>query len=211
MLKLLFIFNLGMARFTQQSNGTIISSFKYNYLQGDYMLIELLRKRRSIRQFDNRPVEQEKIEQLVEAVLRSPSSRGLNPWEFIIVTDRDKITALAEAKPHGSTFLKQAPLAIVVCADPEKSDVWVEDCSIAALLAHLAAADLDLGSCWIQIRKRDHSDGVSSEHYVKQCLHIPEKMAVEAIVAIGYGKDEKTGHERSSLLDEKVHFNTMSS
>ncbi len=174
------------------------------------MFIDLLRKRRSIRHFDNRQIEQEKIDILVEAMLRSPSSRGLNPWEFVIVTDKDKIAALAQSKPHGASFMKDAPLAIVICADPEKCDVWVEDCSIATLLVHLTATDLDLGSCWIQIRKREHDETKSSEQYVKECLAIPEKMVVEAIVAIGYPKMTKEGHDRSSLLDARVHYNTMS-
>lgn len=174
------------------------------------MLIDLLRKRRSIRHFEKRQIEQEKIDLLVEAMLRSPSSRGLNPWEFIIVSEEDKIAALAQSKPHGATFLKDAPLAVVVCADPEKCDVWVEDCSIATLLVHLAATDLDLGSCWIQVRKRDHDAEKSSEQYVKECLDIPDNMVVEAIVAIGYPKMTKEGHERSSLLDERVHYNKMS-
>lgn len=174
------------------------------------MLIDLLRKRRSIRHFENRQVEQEKIDQIVETMLRSPSSRGLNPWEFIVVTEKNTIAELAQAKPHGASFLKDAPLAVVVCADPEKCDVWVEDCSIATLLVHLAATDLDLGSCWIQIRKRDHDESKSSEQYVKECLNIPEKMVVESIVAIGYPKMTKEGHDRSSLLDSRVHYNKMS-
>lgn len=172
------------------------------------MFIDLLRKRRSIRQFENREVEQEKIDILVEAMLRSPSSRGLNPWEFVVVTDADKISDLSQSKPHGATFMKNAPLAIVVCADPEKSDVWVEDCSIATLLVHLAATDLDLGSCWIQIRKRDHDNDKSSEQYIRECLDLPDNFVVEAIVAIGYPKEEKQAHERTSLLDERVRYNS---
>ena len=174
------------------------------------MFIELLRKRRSIRHFEERPVEQEKIDVLVESMLRSPSSRSLNPWEFVIVTDKGKIGALAKSKPHGAAFLKDAPLAVVICGDPEKCDVWIEDCSIATLLVHLAATDLDLGSCWIQIRKRDHSKVKSSEQYVKECLNIPDNMVVEAIVAIGYPEMTKEGHERGSLLDTRVHYNNMS-
>lgn len=85
------------------------------------MFLNILKKRRSIRQFEARPVEPEKIETLVEAVLRSPSSRSLNPWEFVVVTDPAILAALAACKPHGATFVKNAPLAIVVCADPENA------------------------------------------------------------------------------------------
>ncbi len=96
------------------------------------MFMSLIQKRRSIRKFLVKPVEKEKIEEIIEAALRSPSSRGLNPWEFVIVTEPDLLVKLSNAKIHGSQFLKNAPLGIVVCANPKKCDVWVEDCSIAS-------------------------------------------------------------------------------
>ncbi len=168
------------------------------------MLLDLLRSRRSIRNFENKKVELDKLELLLEAVLRSPSSRSLNPWEFIVVRDEQTIAKLARAKTHGSAFLKNAPLAIVVCADPVKSDVWVEDASIASLILHLCAADLGLGSCWIQIRKRQYDDATSSEAYVKKVLAIDNALCVEAIIAIGYPAEQKAGHEASKLLWERV-------
>ena len=170
------------------------------------MFLDLLKKRRSIRQFMEQPVEKEKIDLLVEAMLRSPSSRGLNPWEFVVVTDRKRINELAKAKAHGSTFMENAPLAIVVCSDPGRCDVWVEDCSIAALIIHLAATDLGLGSCWIQIRLREHDGKMSAEEYVKQKLGLKENLTVEAIIAIGYPKEEKPGHSLASLPFDKVRY-----
>jgi len=98
------------------------------------MFMDLIANRRSIRRFSGDKVEAQKVELLKEAALRAPSSRGVNPWEFIFITDRNLLAKLSAAKPHGSTFLKDAPLGIVVCADPEKSDVWVEDASIATIL-----------------------------------------------------------------------------
>lgn len=170
------------------------------------MLLDLLRSRRSIRKFKDREVEKEKLDILIEAVLRSPSSRGLNPWEFIVVTDKDTIRELARAKTHGSSFLAGAPLAIVVCADPAKSDVWIEDTSIASLILHLCAADLGLGSCWIQIRKRPHDEQTSSESHVARTLGLASDMAVEAMVAIGYGAEEKPGRNKDSLLYERISY-----
>ncbi len=170
------------------------------------MFIDLLRTRRSVRQFQQKPVEKEKIDILVEAMLRSPSSRGFNPWEFVVVRDPQILGDLAKAKTHGSSFIKNAPLAIVVCGDPAKCDVWIEDCSIAALIGHLAATDLGLGSCWVQIRMREHDGQTSSEEYVKKLLGLESNMVVEAIVAIGYGKEDKPGHPHSSLLYEKISY-----
>lgn len=170
------------------------------------MLIELLRKRRSIRRFQNRGIEQEKLDILLEAMLRSPSSRSLNPWEFIVVTDKDTITKLAQSKSHGSAFLANAPLAIVVCADPTKSDVWIEDTSIASLILHLCSTDLGLGSCWIQIRQRQFDDQTSSEAYVIETLGLKPEVNIEAIVAIGYPAEEKPGHGPSTLLYDRVSY-----
>jgi len=175
------------------------------------MFLELLQKRRSIRQFQQKTVEKEKIDYLVEAMLRSPSSRSLNPWHFVVVDDKEILAKLASAKPHGAAFLKNAPLAIVVCADPEKCDVWVEDCSIATLIVHLAAADLGLGSCWVQLRLRQHESGCSASEYTARLLGLEEGMEVEAVVAIGYPAEEKTGHERGKLLLERVSFNHFGS
>lgn len=170
-------------------------------------MINLLRTRRSIRQFDKKPVEKEKIDTLIEAMLRSPSSRSLNPWHFVVVSNQDVIEKLSQSKAHGSKFMKSAPLAIAVCANPEKSDVWVEDTSIAALIVHLTATDLNLGSCWIQIRLRDHADSSSSERYVKTLLGLEETMVVEAIIAIGYPAEKKPGHDMSTLLFDRVSYN----
>jgi nitroreductase len=170
------------------------------------MFIDLLRKRRSIRRFQDRPVEKEKIDMLMETVLRSPSSRGFNPWEFFVVTDPNVISRLSNAKPHGASFLKYAPLAVVVCADAQKSDVWVEDAAIASIILHLAAADIGLGSCWIQIRLREHDAHQSAQQYIAGLLGLREGLAVLSIVAIGYPVEEKSGHPQTSLLLDKIHW-----
>jgi nitroreductase len=171
------------------------------------MFLSLVQKRRSIRQYKEKPVEKEKIELLIEAALRSPSSRGFNPWEFIVVTDRDLLEKLSKAKPHGASFLKNAPLGIVVCADPEKCDVWVEDASIASIFLHLAAESLELGSCWIQIRMRMHDQTKTAQEYVQELLNIPGNLNVESMIAIGYPAESKPPHRKENLPYEKVYYN----
>ncbi len=171
------------------------------------MFIELLRGRRSIRRYEPKEVEKEKIDLILEAALRAPSSRSLNPWEFIVVTDKELIEKLSRAKEHGSAFLKGAPLAVVVCADPERCDVWVEDCSIASILIQLQAHDLGLGSCWVQIRRRMHDSVKTAEDYVKEVLGIPDNMVVESIIGIGYPAEKKPPHPRESLQFNKIHIN----
>ena len=171
----------------------------------------LIQERRSIRKFKDTPVERQKTDLLVQAALRSPSSRSFNPWEFIVIDDRDLITKLSKAKPHGSSFLANAPLCIVVCGLPDKSDVWVEDTSIASIFIHLAAHDMGLGSCWIQIRKREHNPSKTADTYVKELLKIPDNMMVESLIAIGYPDETKTGHPKESLSFEKIFLNSYGS
>ena len=170
------------------------------------MFLNIAQKRRSIRKYQNRKIEAQKIELLVEAALRSPSSRGINPWEFIIVEDESILFDLSRAKVRGAEFLKAAPLAVVVCADTGKSDVWVEDASIASTYLLLCAQSLDLGACWIQIRNREATDGTESAAYVSAVLGIPEGIAVESIIAMGYPDEEKPPHSRQELRYDRVFW-----
>jgi len=175
------------------------------------MFIDLIRQRRSIRKFTGQAIEADKLAVLKEAVLRPPSSMGHNPWEFIFVTDSQLLARLSKAKPHGSSFLADAQLGVVVCANPAKSTVWIEDASIAAIYIQLAAESLGLGNCWVQIRERMHDDTQSAEAYIAELLHIPSNLKVESVVAIGYPAEQKAPHTREELQDKKIFFNRYGS
>ncbi|RPJ73862.1 MAG: NAD(P)H-dependent dehydrogenase/reductase [Desulfobacteraceae bacterium] len=169
------------------------------------MFMSLIRKRRSIRVFQDRPVVKEKVDLILEAALRSPSSRGNNPWHFVVVTEKPMLAAIAQAKPHGASFLKDAPLGILVCADASKSDVWVEDAAIATLMIQLAAESLELGSCWIQFRERRQGETRTSEEYIAEQLRLPAGMKVLAAVAIGAPAESKKPRPAAELLRERVY------
>ena len=171
------------------------------------MFLSLAQSRRSIRKYLDKPLEPAKIDSLVEALLRAPTSRGKNSWEFVVVTDTTLLQKLSSAKPHGADFLKNAALGIVVCANPRISDVWIEDASIASTFIHLAAASLDLGSCWIQIREREHDDAQTAEAYIAGILNLPAHIKVVSIVAVGYPDERKSGHPKESLPYDKVSLN----
>lgn len=170
-------------------------------------MIELLRARRSVRQFESRPIEPDKIELLKEALLRSPTSRGLNPWEFVFVDDPALLKTLSRAKKHGSSFLKGAPLGIVICADPAQCDVWIEDCSIASILAQMTALSLGLGSCWIQIRLRQADATTTSEAFIRKALSLPDHLCVLAMIAVGYPAEHPDPIATEELPVGKVHHN----
>lgn len=167
-------------------------------------MIETLRARRSIRKYKDKKIEPQKIELLKEAALRSPTSRNFRPWRFIFITDKDKLKELSLAKPSGSAFLKDASLGVVVCADEKESDVWIEDCSIASILLQLTGQSLGLGSCWIQIRKRWHSDSKTSEDYVREVLGLTENLKVESIISFGYPDEEKRPISVKQLEYDKI-------
>jgi nitroreductase len=154
-------------------------------------MIGLLRSRRSIRKFQDRPLEAEERALLEEALLRSPTSRNFKPCRFIFVDDRSRLTALSRCKPHGAAFLSGAALGIVILGDSEISDVWIEDCAIAAIVVQLTAQSLGLGSCWIQVRKRSYSDTVTAEAYVQRLLNIPMHIKVASIIGIGHPAEKK--------------------
>ena len=172
------------------------------------MILPLIQKRRSIRKYQKKPVEFDKIQTLVEAALRSPSSMGHNPWEFVVVDDADLLDRLSKARPQGSAHIKNAPLGIVVCADPERSTVWVEDAAIASTYIQLTAESLGLGSCWIQIRERMHDQAKTAETYVEEVLSIPKTLKVEAMIAIGYPDEKKEPRKKEDLQWNKVSRNS---
>jgi nitroreductase len=105
--------------------------------------------------------------------------------------------------------LETAPLAVVICADETKNDVWIEDCSIASIILQLTAQTLELGSCWIQIRNRMYSEKITSEKYIQQLLNIPENYKVLSIVTVGYPEKPRTGKPFEELQFEKIKWNNF--
>jgi nitroreductase len=170
-------------------------------------MIEILRSRRSIRKYEKGPIAASSLEILKEALVRCPSSRGINPWTFVFVDDANLLAGLSRAKPHGAAFVRNAALAVVVCGDETASDVWVEDCAIAAVVAHLTAHSLGLGSCWVQIRNRDHSVEKTAEQYVREVLGLPPNLRVEAIVSIGLPGESKAPVPPDELPYDRIKFN----
>lgn len=170
-------------------------------------MFELLRQRRSVRSYQNKPISAEQKTLLGEALLRSPSSRNLQPCEFILIDDLRLLQQIAQAKPHGASFLASAPLAIAIVADPRVSDVWIEDSSIAAIVAQLAAEQLGLKSCWAQFRLRAHNDDLSASAYVRDLLGVPEELEVPVVLSVGYGNEDKEGHPENRLMRSKIYSN----
>jgi nitroreductase len=114
---------------------------------------------------------------------------------------------LSKAKDQGAGFLKDAALGIVICGDESASDVWVEDCAIAAIVVQLTAHSLGLGSCWIQIRNRSHSTEKTAEEYARETLDIPNGLRVGCIVSIGRPAETKAPRPAQELDYRKIRYN----
>lgn len=167
---------------------------------------KLLFNRHSIRKYKNEALEAESVKQIIEAGLLAPSSKSSRPWQFVIVEDKNTLQQLSRCKAAGALPIAGASVAIIICADPEKSDVFIEDCSVAASFMQLQAAASGIGSCWIQIRDRYDSEGEPAQNIVKDILNIPDYLQVVQIITLGISDENRRPVDPSRLMWEKVHI-----
>jgi len=168
---------------------------------------ELAKFRRSTRKYASEQLDSEEVDLLMKAALMSPTSKNSQPWEFILVDDKDTLARLALCKPQGATFIEQSALSIVVGCDVEKSGAWIEDAAIASIMLQLQAEDMGLGSCWTQIRGRFTAAGEPSEKYIRELLNIPSNIHILSVIAIGRKAESKKPFDESNLLWERLHWN----
>lgn len=170
-------------------------------------MLDKLAKRRSIRAYTGESVPEVKLETILKAGLMSPTSRNLRPWRFLVVQDKEMLNKLSDARDGSADMLKNADAAIIVMADTEVNDVWIEDCSIAMSNMHITAADEGVGSCWIQIRNRVSREGtISSADYIRNLFGIESKYAVEAVLSLGIPAKERPPVKITDELWDKVYY-----
>ena len=162
-------------------------------------LLELLKQRRTSRVFTDELIDKDTVCNLMKAVLMSPSGRRINPWEFVLVEDKAMLKALSQCKEHGAGLLAGAAMAVVVLADTTKTDVWIEDCSIATIILQLAAEEYGLGSCWVQMRLRKDADGNLAEDNVRALLNVPAHYAVLSVVGLGHKAREAQPFDEDNM------------
>lgn len=166
----------------------------------------LIKQRRSTRKFTEEPLTPEQVEKILKAGLMAPSSKGKNPWEFIVIEDKDMLRLLAGCKEHGAGFLENSVLAVVVLANTMESDVWIEDAAVASIYMQLQAEDLGLGSCWCQIRNRVTAEETDSNELIRRLLNIPYQLDVLSIIGLGHKAQERKPFDEEKLQWEKVHI-----
>ena len=168
-------------------------------------MIEIMRRRRSIRKYEEKEIPEEKLQRILQAGLLAPSSRRIQPWEFFVVKNKETLQRLARAKWHGSAMLAGCDTAIAVFADSEKSDAWIEDSSIVLAYMDLMASSLGVGSCWVQMRMRKDENGGDAEQNVREILGLEEPFRIVGILALGIPAEEKEAYSLEELQWEKVH------
>ncbi|RMG71875.1 MAG: NAD(P)H nitroreductase [Nitrospirae bacterium] len=172
-------------------------------------MLEAIRKRRSIRNYQSREVEEDKLKEILKAAMFSPTAWGKRPWEFIIVKEQKTKEALSETTPYAG-FVKDAPLVIVIIYDVTRGRRFKEDSSICAEHIHLEAVNQGLGSCFVQVADSDGPHG-PAENYVKQLLGIPENYRVQCMMPIGYPEKELPEHSDDEYDESKIHHGKFSS
>jgi len=178
-------------------------------------LLDLLKHRKSIRDFLDRPVERKKIMMCLEAARLAPSACNSQPWKFIVVDDRQLKDKLGDAAFRGiysmNSFCKMAPVMVVVVSEKSKflariggmfrgTKYYLIDIGVAIEHFVLQAEDLGLGTCWI---------GWFNERAVKSVLEIPHRKKIDILIALGYYDREKTRSEHSrEPIDKIASFNS---
>ncbi len=152
-------------------------------------VIDAIFRRRSIRRYQERPVEAEKLELLLQAAMAAPSAMNCRPWEFVVVTEAEKLEQFRRRLIFGN---RNAPAAIVVCGNPRRSKnptarlFWVQDCAAATENILLAATALGLGTVWIGVYPVNGFVRV-----VREVISLPRHVTPLCIVYVGYPAEEK--------------------
>ena len=163
-------------------------------------MVNAIKKRRSIREYLNDIVPDEKIKEILMSAMYAPSANALYPWELVVIRDQAIKELLSKTTPW-STHVNDASVVIAVIGHEQESTDWVEDCSIVAEHIWLEAAEQGLGSCWVQIRGNNNA-----EKAVKEILNIPEALRVLCLMPIGVPAKEQPEHNEDKFDKSKIKY-----
>ncbi len=144
-------------------------------------LFEAVKKRRSVREYSDKPVLKSDLEKIIDAARFAATARNIQPWKFLIVTNKQMLKKIADLTEHGK-FIEQAQACIVVLSSDTK--YYLEDGSAATQNILLAATSLGLGTCWVAGDKKDYCEGIM------KLLGIAKDYKVISFVSVGYPKKE---------------------
>ena len=159
--------------------------------------------RRSIRKYTNKSIPDEVIKELLEAGVSAPSAGNQQPWQFIIIDNREVLDEASQVLPNGK-LLKDANKAILVCGDlnlETHKGYWPIDCSAATQNILLAAHAKRLGACWLGIYPREER-----VENLKKLFKTPEHIIPFSVISLGFPDEESKKVDRYD--DSKIHKNT---
>ncbi|MGB9769265.1 MULTISPECIES: nitroreductase family protein [Caldisericum] len=170
------------------------------------MILEAILKRRSVRNYQEKDVEEEKLKEVLEAGRLAPSACNIQPWKFVVIKDKETRKKMVSACAN-QKFVGEAPVLIVGCITERGYlmggwyDSNILDLGIALDHMTLQAAHLGLGTCWI---------GAFNEGEVKKLLNIPQNVRVAAILTLGYPRNGNIFEKDRKSLEEVVSFEKFS-
>jgi nitroreductase len=160
--------------------------------------LEVLKKRRSIRDYKNKPIPKKALEKIVDTARFAPTARNLQPWEFIVVTERDTLKKIAGIADHGKFISGAAACILIFCSDTK---YYLEDGSCATQNIMLAATALGIGSCWVAGDKKPYC------RELNELVYMPLTFKLVSIVSLGYPKCEKAFDiAQKRDLKELIHW-----
>lgn len=161
-------------------------------------MLDLIKKRRSIRKYTDEPVTDEQIRQLLEAAMAAPSGSNIQSWEFVVVRNPDLKRQIAQTHTW-SHMAAGASVVFVVCGNQRASHHWIADASAATQNLLLAVTALGLGAVWVGIYP-----GTDREAHVRHVLDIPDEIRILCLVPVGHPAESKP--PRTQYRESKVHY-----
>jgi len=158
---------------------------------------DAISKRTSMRAYQSKPIDKALLEKLVDAGRRAPTARKVEPWEFIVVTDKDCLRKLSELVSPNGTFVKDAASCIVIYCQDTK--YYLEDGCAATENILLMVADLGLGACWIAGDKKPYAAQVAD------LLGVSAEFKLISLISLGWPEQEST-QSRNRSLKEILHW-----
>lgn len=160
-------------------------------------VVETIKKRHSVRKYLDKPIPKEILKEMVNVGRMAPTARNEQPWEFVVVTDRELLKKVGETTDHGK-FIRDAGACIVVCCKDTK--YFLEDGSAATENVILAAESFGLGSCWVAGHKKAYCEDV------KKILGIPNELIIISFISLGYPNPNDKNIKSKRSVDEVIHW-----
>lgn len=181
------------------------SADAHQSVNAEQAVLDNIATRTSVRDYEARPVEKEKIEKMLRAAMAAPTAMNKQPWHFVVVDQRNVLDALAGANPYAK-MLKKAPLAIVVCGNTDKMiegggrDFWIQDASAATENLLLAAHAMGLGAVW--------TGAYPSEERcisISKVLSLSDNLIPLNMIVVGYPAEQP--QPKQKFKEENVSYN----